>query len=217
MLSRILWDADGGELHGDGVSMTKAGRRRGAELEEAVLEAAWTELAAFGYTGFTLEGVAKRAGTSRPVLARRWPSRVELATAAIAHYFANNPIIVPDLDSVREEFAYLFRQWSTRLRPVVLRLLLDMSADLAGNDSSFASVRDEIRKRVGGRDLIGQVLERGIARGEIDEKKVTPRIASLPADLVRQEIIMTSKPISERAIAEILDEIFLPLVATRRL
>lgn len=196
--------------------MTKSERRRGAELEGAVLEAAWAELAAIGYAGTTLEGVAKRAGTSRPVLARRWPNRNVLATAAIAHYLASNPISVPDLGNVRDELAYLFQQWSKRGVPLVLRLFLDMSADLASADSSFADVKAEIRRRIGDRDLVGQILERGIARGEIDRTRVTPRIASLPADLMRHEAIMTSKPISERAIAEILDEVFLPLVAVQR-
>jgi AcrR family transcriptional regulator len=174
------------------------------------------ELAELGYTGFTLEGVAKRAGTSRPVLARRWPSRVALATAAMAHYIADNPISVPDLKSVREEFAYLLRQWSNRGVPLLLRLFLEMNAELAKNDRSFTSVRDEIRRRVAGRDLVAQILDRGIARGEIDARRITPRIASLPADLMRHEAIMTSKPISEAVIAEILDEIFMPLVTPQR-
>lgn len=195
--------------------MTKAGRRRGAALEEAVLAAAWEELAETGYGGFTLEGVAKRAATSRPVLARRWPSRTALATAAIAHYIAGNPVSVPDLESVRDELAHLLRQWSERGVPLLLRLFLDMSADLSNNNSSIAGVKAEIRQRLGGQDLVTQILQRGIARGEIDGKKVTPRIASLPADLMRHEVIMTSKPISEGAIAEILDEIFLPLVAAQ--
>ena len=57
-------------------------RRRGATLEEAILDAAWAELIDHGYAEMTLEAVAKRAGTSRPVLYRRWPSRTKLATAA---------------------------------------------------------------------------------------------------------------------------------------
>lgn len=199
---------------GNGASVTKAGRRRGAALEEAVLDAAWEELAELGYAGFTLEGVAKRAGTSRPVLARRWPSRTALATAAMAHYIINNPVSVPHLESVRDELADVMRQLSKRGAPL-LRVFLQMSADLANTESSIGSIREEMRKRIG-LDHARSILERGVARGEIDPKKLTPRIVSLPVDLMRHEIIMTSKPISEQAIAEILDDIFLPLVATRK-
>jgi AcrR family transcriptional regulator len=53
-------------------------RRRGTALEDAILDAAWTELIEHGYANLTLESVAKRSGTSRPVLARRWPNRTSI-------------------------------------------------------------------------------------------------------------------------------------------
>ena len=90
----------------------RAGRRRGAALEEAILGAAWAELIERGYADMTLEAVAKRAGTSRPVLARRWPSRTRLATAVLARYLAQNPVDVPDLGSVGAEMR-LFSCWET--------------------------------------------------------------------------------------------------------
>ena len=43
-------------------------RRRGKVLEDAVLDAAWSELTGGGYASFTKEAVATRAHTSRPVL-----------------------------------------------------------------------------------------------------------------------------------------------------
>ena len=70
-------------------------RRRGAALEDAILKAAWAELLDYGYGGFTMEAVAKRAGTSRPVLARRWENRSDLAVAAISNFYRNNPVETP--------------------------------------------------------------------------------------------------------------------------
>ena len=49
-------------------------RRRGPALEAAILGAAWDELRTTGYAGFTIDAVARHAGTSRPVLYRRWPN-----------------------------------------------------------------------------------------------------------------------------------------------
>jgi len=40
-----------------------ATRRRGPELEAALLEAAWAELVEGGYSGFTIDGVAARCST----------------------------------------------------------------------------------------------------------------------------------------------------------
>ena len=53
-------------------------RHRGAELEHAILEAAWLELEERGYAGLTMEAVAERSGTSRTVLARRWDGKAAL-------------------------------------------------------------------------------------------------------------------------------------------
>lgn len=119
----------------------KIERRRGARLEDAILDAAWAELVERGYPGLTLEGVAKRAGTSRPVLHRRWPSRTALATAALGRHIAQHPIVVPDLGSVRDEICLLLRRMSERARPDMIRLVFDMQKDLADNHSSLAVLR----------------------------------------------------------------------------
>jgi AcrR family transcriptional regulator len=183
-------------------------RRRGAALEEAILDAAWAELSEHGYAAMTLEGVAKRAGTSRPVLHRRWPSRTQLTTAALGRYLALNPIDVPDLGNICAEMGLLLRGLSDRARPGLLRLLFDMSADLADAKSNFADMRGEIAN---GR-LVRTILDRGVARGEVDADRLTPRIVALPTDLARHEMLMTLKPLSDDVIREIVEDIFLPLV-----
>ena len=42
-----------------------AQRKRGAALEDAILEAAFAELSEVGYTAFSVEGVAARAHTGK--------------------------------------------------------------------------------------------------------------------------------------------------------
>jgi AcrR family transcriptional regulator len=188
-------------------------RRRGARLEDAILDAAWAELVERGYPGLTLEGVAKRAGTSRPVLYRRWPSRTALATAALGRHIAQNPIVVPDLGSVRDEICLLLRRMSDRARPDMIRLVFDMQKDLADKHSSLADMRAHLRAQIVESDVMQTILERAINRGEIAAARLTPRIVSLPTDLARHEVLMTFEPLSDEAIKEIVDEVFLPLVS----
>jgi AcrR family transcriptional regulator len=190
----------------------KSGRRRGSRLEDAVLDAAWAELVDRGYPGLTLEGVAKRAGTSRPVLHRRWPSRTALATAALGRHIAQNPIAVPDLGSVRDEIRLLLRRMSDRARPDMIRLVFDMQKDLADNQSNLADLRTQIRAQIVEPDVMQTILTRAVDRGEIAAARLTARIVSLPTDLARHEILMTFEPLTDEAINEIVDEIFLPLV-----
>ena len=58
-------------------------------------------------------------------------------------------------------------------------------------------------------------MRRAAARGEIDPRCLTRRIITLPADLLRHELLMTQRPIPEEVISEIVDDIFLPLVRMR--
>jgi AcrR family transcriptional regulator len=181
-------------------------------LEDAILDAAWAELSEQGYAAMTLEAVAKRAGTSRPVLHRRWPSRVKLATAALGRYLATNPIQVPDLGSLRAEMSLLLRGLSSRARPDLLRLLFDTSGDLAAAKTRPADLRAEITND----RTIRAVIQRAIERGEVDPDRLTPRIIALPTDLARHEMLMTLKPLPDEVIREIVEDIFLPLVRRDR-
>jgi AcrR family transcriptional regulator len=181
-----------------------ATRRRGAALETAILDAAWAELEECGYSTFTFEAVARRAETSRPVLYRRWPTRVEMAIAAMAHHVQRNPVNVPDMGDVRSELYLLLRKFADRSPPRLTRLVFDMSEDMHHRSASFSDLRE---------NPLGEVLDRAVARGEIDQARLIPRIARLPTALVFNEIIITQKNVSDDAIKQIVDDIFLPLVA----
>lgn len=187
---------------------TKAQRRRGPELDEAILQAVWDELSAKGYGGLTLDSVASRAGTSRPVLHRRWQSRSELVMAALARYVALNPITITDQGSVRSEMVLLLKRLSDRAQPHLMRILVDMREDLLKDNLSFADVPG----RIGEHGLVAEILARGANRGEIDLARITTRVASLPIELARHDMLMTLKPLSDKSIEEIIDEVFLPLV-----
>jgi len=193
-------------------TLKKAVRRRGDALDEAILGAAWAELLDSGYADFTMEAVAKRAGTSRPVLSRRWQTRADLAVAAFGYYIRKNPISVPDLGNVRDELAMLLQKVSDRGMSTVTRVLFSMRDYFVETNSSLADLRDKIASR----RHVEQVLQRGIRRGEIDPSKLTPRIASLPIDLLRHEVFLTHKSVPKAVIAEIIDTIFLPLVSHRK-
>jgi AcrR family transcriptional regulator len=196
---------------GEGEVEAKKGRRRGDTLEAAILDAAWEELVETGYSSFTVEAVAKRAGTSRTVLARRWPSRADLAVAALVHYNTTNPVETPDLGNVRAELILVLEKLSERGAGTVIKVVLTMNDYFTETNSSIA----DLRARLVGESKFEQVLRRGVARGELDQSRLTPRVSSLPLDLLRHEVFMTRKPVSKELIVEIVDTIFLPLAATR--
>ncbi len=63
---------------------TRGGRPRDPDLDDAILAAAREHLATRGYDAMSVVAVAEDAGTTRQALYRRWPTKADLATAAIA-------------------------------------------------------------------------------------------------------------------------------------
>lgn len=189
-------------------------RRRGAQLETALLDAAWAELTAMGYSAFTMEGVATRAKTSRAVLYRRWPNRPELAGAAIRHQTKLAATDVPDTGTLRDDVLALLRHASGRVAEVagVFSFLI---ADYFNETGMPAAVLRE-RALAGEPTAMQIVLDRAVARGEIEADRLSPRIASLPLDLVRHDVIMNRSPVPDKTLVEIVDRIFLPLVLADR-
>lgn len=186
------------------------GRRRGAELEEALLEAAWIELTSRGYAGLTMEGVAARAGTSRPVLARRWEGKAELAIAAIQRQMARSLLDVEDLGDLRAELlAYLHRA-SARVKGIAVIFTLFSSEYFDGSRSTPQNLRNTLIS--GDSRAFAAILDRAVQRGEIDPKKLVPPVTGLLSDLFRHHAIMNfSAPPPELRTAWV-DKIFLPLV-----
>ena len=184
-------------------------RRRGTTLEHALLDAAWEELQTSGYGKLTMERVAERAGTSRAVIYRRWRSRPDLVIAAMRHH---QPVLtggIPDTGSVRGDVLAILRRASARIIDLGPDTVIGILGDLLADEQTFNPTLEQIMR--GGGEVIGTVLERGVGRGEA-RADVPARVARLPLDLLRHELILTHQPPSQQSLEEIVDEVFLPLV-----
>ncbi|MBR0959488.1 TetR/AcrR family transcriptional regulator [Bradyrhizobium japonicum] len=187
-----------------------AERRRGEELERAILEAAWLELTARGYAGLTTEAVAERAGTSRPVLARRWDGKASLAIAAIRQKLATYPIEVPDRGNVRSELLECLDRLSSRAAGIAAAFTLFSSEYFAETSSAPKDLRAALIQ--GQVQSIPVILERAVKRGEVDPKKLVPPVASLLSTLFREYAIMNFSPPPPALRKAWVDTVFLPLV-----
>jgi AcrR family transcriptional regulator len=186
-----------------------ATRRRGAALENALLEAAWTELQSVGYAKLTMERVADRAETSRAVIYRRWSNRHELVIAALLHRQPIGTGRIPDTGSLREDVLTIMGRASRRISEIGPATVVGLLNDLMADDTSDTII-DQLAR--GGGEVMRQALTRAAARGEAREQ-VPDRVARLPLDLIRHELILTHRPPSSETLEEIVDQIFLPLVA----
>jgi AcrR family transcriptional regulator len=185
-------------------------RRRGAELEKAILDATWAELSEVGYTSLTIEAVAKRAGTSKPVIYRRWPSRAALVVASWA---GRQPVQVatPDLGSLRADVLWLFTKIATRMDNMMSQAIAGVMAEAF----KHPEVQALLRSRMDSAPLTSSmrtVVDNAVARGELKPVHLPPRVLRLPVDLVRAEAIMCGTPVSEETLHALVDEVYLPLL-----
>jgi AcrR family transcriptional regulator len=188
-------------------------RRRGAALEEAILRAAAEELRGSGYAGMTMDRVARRAGTNKNAIYRRWPHRAALGAAAYRHLAADREP-APDTGSLRGDALELLRRanatWSSP-RGAVLRDLL-----AATDDPRLLAL---LREHAGGSAMDADwlaVLGRAAAREEAPPEAVHPRVAAVPMTLLRGEYALRGRPEApDEVVVGIVDEVFLPLVRGR--
>lgn len=184
-------------------------RRRGEALEAALLDAAWAELHLAGYQAMTMEAVADRAGTSRAVLYRRWPKKAELVVAALRRHRPMLSGEVPDTGSLRGDVLALLTRMSTRLATTGPETLYGLLGDYLADAELFDRLRADVLHI--GTDVMTTMLERAAERGEA-RPDVSPRIAALPTDLYRNELLLRRTPPGTAVIAEIVNDVFLPLV-----
>ncbi|MFT4042085.1 MAG: TetR/AcrR family transcriptional regulator [Gordonia sp. (in: high G+C Gram-positive bacteria)] len=185
-------------------------RRRGEELEAAILDAAWKQLLDYGYSGLTFEAVAERAGTSRPVLYRRWPTRAELVHATITHRGKHTVVTIPDTGTLRGDVLAVLREMNANRADYIAMMASSLGEYFADGGLTPRELRAIfIGDRVSTMRLI---LDRAVERGEADPARLTTRVVNAASDLYRHEVLMTLQPVSDAVLVEIVDEVFLPLV-----
>ena len=195
-----------------GVTVSRQTRRHGAALEHALLLAAWDELIESGYENLTLDSVAARARTSRPVIARRWNNRRDLVVAAVRHWAEHNRLPVPDTGSLRGDLLSYLEEKSVQRAELIAVFAVRLAAFAAENQDAARQLGDLLTQSQG----LDEIWQRAASRGEVDLNTLTPRLRSLPFDLVGAELARTHQALPRAAIEEILDTIVLPLVTGRR-
>ena len=188
----------------------RQGRRRGTELEQAILDAAWEQLTAEGYEHFTIDTVAARARTSKPVLYRRWKTREDLLRATVRHRGAVDPPSLPDTGTLRGDLLALLTHANTTRNPMAALVSSMLGSYYNQASPTPAELRDAFLSQRG--SAVEKVVNRAVERGEIDPARLTPRIINLPFDLFRNEMLMTLKPVPDHVLRQIVDDIFIPLV-----
>ncbi|WP_018752285.1 TetR/AcrR family transcriptional regulator [Paenibacillus sanguinis] len=190
-----------------------AKRRRGEQLETAILEAAYNILCTSGYELMTFQNVAKQAGTSRTVLYGRYSDKVGLLYALVQFRFTqahggNMVDLVREQGSLREDLLSVVKLYQ--------EFLTTVGAELMGAILFELSVKNVQLQRLSllGRDsnieMMQKIQEFAKRRGEIHHE-FTNRQMSLPFDLLRFENMVRGGDVTENYLMELVDEVLLPV------
>jgi AcrR family transcriptional regulator len=188
-------------------------RRRGETLERAIHAAVFAELAEVGYAAFTIESVASRAHTGKASIYRRWPTKQELVLDAFCGKFGETmQLIEGSLDD------------DTTTRDVMLQMgrrMCEVAADAseairvaAGEMSRDAELSAALDEQVNcpKRELLLQVLQRGVERGEVRPEAACEMMAEVMPAMIMFKLILQNQVVSDDALVRIVDDILMPLL-----
>ena len=190
-------------------------RRTGDELIQAVHAAALAEISENGLRGASMDRIAKRAGTGKATLYRRWPNvralglDVFLATIAEAV-----PQAFPNTGSLREDLVDSMKSFTSSFRGPMALVLRELMSESA-HDSALI---EEFNRRLGEPmelELVN-VLQRAMARGEIPTKPIDPLIFELPDALISHRLLLRGEIIDDITCEHLVDNVILPLLQFRR-
>lgn len=188
-------------------------RRRGAVLEQAILRATIEELTESGYSGLTMDRVAKRAGTNKNAIYRRWPHRAALGVAAYRQ-LVEDSLRPPDTGELREDVLSLLRRINRDLSSPRGEILRSLLASVNDEPELLARLHEEAA--TGGAALWLTILGRAVARGEASPEALHPRVATVAIVLLRNEYLIGGiAAVPDSVLVEIVDEVYLPLVCRR--
>jgi AcrR family transcriptional regulator len=189
--------------------MTGRPRRRGAALLAALHEAVLAELDEVGLGRLTMEGIARRAGTPKTTLYRRWSAPEEALLDAIA---AAYPVEVPSpaADDLRGDLIaalQLMLEWS---RHPTARAVQAIVVERRRHPEMVAGLYDVFDRA--GRRFTATVLHHYAGLGHIDPALVTPVVEDIGEALVIKHGLDTGEEPSTERLAEIVDQAILPAV-----
>jgi AcrR family transcriptional regulator len=182
--------------------------RRGEHVRQTVLAAAFEELAANGFDGATVAGVAKRSGVHETTVYRRWTTRENLFLAALLERSAD-AIPAPDTGSTRRDLLAIVRGIIAYVCSPEGRAVL--RAATLPVDHAYADAREAFWSRR--LDALSPVVARGVERGDLRADVDARVLLEMVVAPIHGRLLLTGEPVDD-GLAERLVDLALNGVAT---
>jgi AcrR family transcriptional regulator len=170
------------------------GRPRDGRADRAILSAALQLMAETGVHDLRMDDVASRAGVGKATIYRRYRSKDELTTAAVAGLVSE--ITVPDTGRTRTDLLALMRRAVEVYRGSVEAAVMPSLVEAMSRDAELArSVREGFL--AGRRAALRAVVERGIERGDLRRDLDVDLALDVLGGPLFYRLLITGGPIDE--------------------
>jgi AcrR family transcriptional regulator len=150
--------------------MVEIGRPRDPRIDKAVLDATVELLGETDYASLSVDAIAKRAGTSKPAIYRRWPSKAHLVHEAV--FPGTDYTELPATGSVLGDISEMMRRAVGILTtPAALAALPGLVGELAADPTLHTALLERFVHILS--DGLDDWLEAARNRGEV-RSDVTP-------------------------------------------
>jgi AcrR family transcriptional regulator len=170
---------------------TDLGRPRDPRIDDAVLRATVELIGETGYADLAVDAIARRAGTSKPAIYRRWPGKAHVVHEAV--FPIGDGTALPDTGSLAGDVREMVRRTVAVLTTPAARAALP---GLVGEMAADPTLHAALLERFGG------ILSRGLAErlnDAVARGEVRPEVTA--ADLVEAIVGPTFLALLTRAAA----------------
>jgi len=178
------------------------GRPRDPRTDEAILSATLQLLAEDGAHDLRMDGVARRAGVGKAAIYRRYDSKDQLMTAAIARTVSE--IKIPDTGSTRGDLLELMRQAvAVYTDPTMAGLMPGLIAAVRRSPELAKAVSEGFLTRR--RAALSLVLKRGVGRGDLRSDLDLELALDVLGGPLFYRLLVTGGPIDEQLAAGVVE------------
>lgn len=180
------------------------GRPRSDEAHSAILDSTLQLIREVGYDALTMDAIAARARVGKATVYRRWSTKETLAAEAIERLMRALPI--PDTGTTEGDLRRMMRDALGMYKdPSTGALLSGFVAAMARSELIARTIRTGF---VGvRREALRQVLERGVARGELRKGLDFDLVLDLLGGPLFYRFLITGGPVDERLARGIVDAV----------
>lgn len=159
---------------------TDLGRPRDPRIDTAVLDATVELLGETGYAALSVDAIARRAGTSKPAIYRRWPGKAHVVHEAV--FPISEATELPDTGSLRGDVREMMRRTAAVLTtPAARGALPGLVGEMAADPALHAALLERFGHVLsrGLTDWLDQAVARGEVRPEVTAADLVEAIAGI--------------------------------------